>query len=49
MIRAVQILRIIAAIFLLCAAAGLESWSLGSITVHNGWAGLCLFVVSFLL
>ncbi len=39
---------IIAALFLLYAAAGLQSWTLGSITVHNFPAG-ALFVVVYLL
>ncbi len=44
----ILILRILACILLLLAAAGVESWSVGTIRVHNGWAGLFLFVASFL-
>lgn len=44
----VLILRILAVILFLCAAAGLESWGVGTIRVHNGWMGLCLFAASFI-
>ncbi len=47
-INLVFILRLIACILFLFAAAGVESWSLGSIKIHNGWAGLLFFAASFL-